>query len=190
MLVISTAHHWYSFPAPHSPTVFFPPLSLDRGPWVKHRGECSITTRSDPIKCRFNQPCSQRVNTKSHQTRGNRRPGWCGQRDPSTSWRLGSIRLGPTHQFRSSAGWCKHGINERAQVRFLFMGCSPCSPSPARPPRRLQLLIVETFSSAQESGPVIWSTAPQWPIKVHRCCRVTFRVPGGGWCSESGCGPC
>lgn len=52
-LAISTAYHCYSFPAPNSPTVFFP-LSLDRGPWVKRRGERSITTRSDPIKYRFN----------------------------------------------------------------------------------------------------------------------------------------
>jgi len=32
-LVISTAYHWYSFPAPNSPTVFFFPshLTEDRG---------------------------------------------------------------------------------------------------------------------------------------------------------------
>lgn len=72
-LAISTAYHWYSFPAPNSPTVFSP-LSLDRGPWVKRRGECSITTRSDPIKYRFNQPLSRRVNTQSDQAGGNWRP--------------------------------------------------------------------------------------------------------------------
>lgn len=51
---------------------FFPPLlapllSLDRGLWVKRRGECSITTRSDPIKYRFNQPGGRPVNTQSDQ---------------------------------------------------------------------------------------------------------------------------
>lgn len=74
-LAISTAHHWYSFAAPNSPLyvfLFFPPLlapllSLDRGLWVKRRGECSITTRSDPIKYRFNQPAGQPVNTQSDQ---------------------------------------------------------------------------------------------------------------------------
>lgn len=90
-LAVSTAHHWYSFPAPNSPTV--PPPPLDRGPWVKHRGECSITTRSDPIKCRFNQPCSQWVNTKSHQSRGNQGPG-------GVVW-----AAGPTHQRLS--GWLR-----------------------------------------------------------------------------------
>lgn len=76
-LAISTAHHWYSFPAPNSPTVFLP-LSLDRGPWVKRRGECSITTRSDPIKYRFNQPRGRRVNTQSDQAGGNWRPSSVG----------------------------------------------------------------------------------------------------------------
>lgn len=73
-LPISTAHHWYSFPAPNSPHYVFlffpllaPLLSLDRGLWVKRRGECSITTRSDPIKYRFNQPSGRPVNTQSDQ---------------------------------------------------------------------------------------------------------------------------
>lgn len=44
-----------------------PLLSLDRGLWVKRRGECSITTRSDPIKYRFNQSGGRPVNTQSDQ---------------------------------------------------------------------------------------------------------------------------
>ena len=66
------------FPLLIPPQYFFFPFSLDRGPWVKRRGECSITTRSDPIKYRFNQPRSRRVNTQSDQARGNWRPSSVG----------------------------------------------------------------------------------------------------------------
>lgn len=201
LIAISTAHHWYSFPAPNSPTVFFP-LSLDRGLWVKHRGECSITTRSDPIKYRFNQPCSQRVNTKSHQSRGNQRPDGVGSALRLPVGRLAkrlSRRVDPGSESTSAAvaqGDENMILTSERKFAFVYGLCGMRTPlpktedSPHRQPSQMAPaanrwnLFLRTGSS-----PVIWSTAPQWPIKVHCNCCVTFRVPKENWNTERGCSP-
>lgn len=148
---------------------FFPPLSLDRGPWVKHRGECSITTRSDPIKYRFNQPRSRRVNTKCYGARGAQRPvgRWAnliGSDLPIQQYQCLHKGSGlPFNKMAASADSCC--LSSVARECRLFVGLSTCGcvdpkhlppakdsspPPPFGPPKWLQLLIAETFSSAQE----------------------------------------